>query len=167
MGRKRTKGKLINRKHNKYSKNESSHVLCVLSCLSRVWLFATLWTIACQAPRSVGFSRQKYWSGLSFPPPGDLPDPGIKPASLTSSALAGRLFTTSATWEAYVQLSCTHMVCNPPGSYVHGISQGRILEWVVIAFSRDLPDPGIKPISPALQTGSLPLSHQENSSPAI
>ena len=47
--------------------------------LSCVRLFSTLWTVALQAPLSMGFSRQEYWSGLSFPPPGDLPDPGIKP----------------------------------------------------------------------------------------
>ena len=45
----------------------------------------TLWTVACQAPLSMGVSRKKYWSGLSCPPPGDLPDPGIEPASLTSN----------------------------------------------------------------------------------
>jgi len=55
--------------------------------------------IACQAPLSMGFSRQEYWSGLPCPPPGDLPDPEIKPMSLTFPALAGRFFTTSATWE--------------------------------------------------------------------
>ena len=49
--------------------------------LSRVWLFATQWTVACQAPLSMGFSRQEYWSGLPFPSPGDLPDPGIEPWS--------------------------------------------------------------------------------------
>ena len=48
----------------------------------------------------MGFSRQEYWSGLPCPPSGDLPDPGIKPASLTSPALAGESFATSATWEA-------------------------------------------------------------------
>ena len=48
----------------------------------------------------MGFSRQEYWSGLPCPPPGDLPDPGIEPASLTSPALAGGFFTTSATWAA-------------------------------------------------------------------
>ena len=53
-----------------------------------------------QAPLSMGFSRQEYWSGLPWPSPGDLPDPGIKPKSLTSLALAGMFFTTSATWEA-------------------------------------------------------------------
>ena len=54
--------------------------------------FATPWTVACQAPLSMGFPRQEYWSGLPFPSLGDLPDPGIKPASL---ALAGGLFTTA------------------------------------------------------------------------
>ena len=49
--------------------------------LSRVRLFATLWTVAHQAPLSMGFSRQEYWSGLPFPPPGDLPDPGTEPRS--------------------------------------------------------------------------------------
>ena len=52
--------------------------VCVLSC---VWLFAILKTVACQASLSLGFPSQEYWSGLPFPPPGDLPDPGIKPAS--------------------------------------------------------------------------------------
>ena len=51
--------------------------------LSRVRLFATLWTVAHQAPLSMGFSRQEYWSGLPFPSPGDLPDPGIEPRSPT------------------------------------------------------------------------------------
>ena len=50
--------------------------------LSRVRLFEIPWTVACQAPRSMGFSRQQYWSGLPFPSPGDLPDPGIEPGSL-------------------------------------------------------------------------------------
>ena len=49
--------------------------------LSRVQLFATPWTVAYQAPLSMGFSRQEYWSGLPFPSPGDLPDPGIEPRS--------------------------------------------------------------------------------------
>ena len=52
------------------------------------------WTVAHQAPLSMGFSREEYWSGLQFPPPGELPDQGIEPMSLTSPALAGGLFTT-------------------------------------------------------------------------
>ena len=58
------------------------------------------WTVVCHAPLSIGFSRQEYWNGLPCPPPGDLPDAGIEPVPLTSPALAGRFFTTSATWEA-------------------------------------------------------------------
>ena len=57
--------------------------------LSRVGLFATLWTIARRAPLSMVFPRQEYWSGLLFPPLGDLPVPGIKPMSLRSPALQG------------------------------------------------------------------------------
>ena len=67
--------------------------------LRHIWLLAALWTVAHQAPLSMGFSRQEYWSGLPFPPPGDFPDPGIEPQSLTSPALARRFFTASATWE--------------------------------------------------------------------
>ena len=68
--------------------------------LSRVRLFATPWTVAYQAPLSMGFSRQEYWSGLPFPSPGDLPDPGIEPRSPTLEADAltseppGKPFTT-------------------------------------------------------------------------
>ena len=66
----------------------------------------TPWTVAPQAPLSMGFSKQEYWSGLPFPSPGDLPDPGIELASLMSPVLAGRLFITSITWEA--RLCCKH-----------------------------------------------------------
>ena len=69
--------------------------VCVKS-LSHVRLFATLLTVACQALLSMGFSKQEYWNVLPCPPPGDLPNPGIKPTSLTSPALAGRFFTTRA-----------------------------------------------------------------------
>ena len=62
---------------------------------------ATLKTVPHQVPLSMGFSRQECWSGLLCPPPGDLSNPGIKSASLTSPALAGRFFTTSTIWEAH------------------------------------------------------------------
>ena len=71
----------------------------VINHFSSVRIRVTLWTVARQAPLSMGFSRQEYWSGLLCPPPGDLPDPGIEPMSLMSPALAAELFTTSATWE--------------------------------------------------------------------
>ena len=77
----------------------------MLNCFSHVRLCATPWSVACQAPLSMGFSRQEYWSGLPCPPPWDLPDPGIEPTSLKSPALAGGFFTTSATWEAGVPSS--------------------------------------------------------------
>ena len=60
-------------------------------------LLETSWTVALQAPLSMGFFKQEYWSGLPCPPPGDLPEPGTKPMSLTSPALAGGFFTTSVT----------------------------------------------------------------------
>ena len=72
----------------------------MLSHLSCVQLFVTPWTVAHQASLSMGFSRQEYWRGLSFHSPGDLPDPGIKPVSLKSPALADCFFTTRANEEA-------------------------------------------------------------------
>ena len=61
---------------------------------SSVRLFMTSWTVAHQAPLSMGFPRQENWTGLLFPPPGDLTNPGTEPKSLRSPALAGRFFTT-------------------------------------------------------------------------
>ena len=61
-------------------------------------------TVPRQAPLSMGFSRQKYWSGLPFPPPEDLPDPRIQPPCLMSPVLAGGFFATSTTWEAHLWL---------------------------------------------------------------
>ena len=75
---------------------------CECACahvLSRVWSFATTWTVTLQAPLSMGFPRQGYWSGLPFPSPEDLPDPKIEPTSLASPALAGRFFTICATFD--------------------------------------------------------------------
>ena len=80
---------------------------CVLSHFSHVWPFATLWTIACQVSLSMGFSRQEYWNCFLCPPPGDLPDPGIWSATLTSPATAGQYFTTSTnSWERHIFMNC-------------------------------------------------------------
>ena len=73
---------------------------------------STLWTVACQAPPSMGFPRQEYCSELPGPPPGDLPDPGIEPSFLTFPALAGGLFTTSTTWEAQAENLGNHQKQN-------------------------------------------------------
>ena len=77
--------------------------LCIhVQLISRVQLFVTLWTAARQAPLSMGFSRQEYWSGLPFPPPGDLLDPGIELASPASSALAGGFFTNEPPGKSFI-----------------------------------------------------------------
>ena len=69
----------------------------VVQSLSCVQLCVTPWTVAHEAPLSMGFSRQEYWGGLPCPPPGDLPDPGIQPTVVIYSPLAGGFFTNSAT----------------------------------------------------------------------
>ena len=72
--------------------------MCVCVCvqlLNPVQLFVTPWTVALQAPLSMGFPRQEYWNGLPCPPPGDLPDPGIEPTSVASPELAGGFFITA------------------------------------------------------------------------
>ena len=82
----------------------SMPLACLLSCFSHVWLFVAPWTVAHQAPLSMVFFRREYWSGLPFPTPGDLPDPGIEFPPLKSPALAGKFFTTSAAWGAHISL---------------------------------------------------------------
>ena len=74
--------------------------MCVLSHFSHARLFVTLCTIAHQAALSMGCSRQEYWSGLPCPPRGDLPNPGIEPASPEAPVLAGRFLTTEPSKEA-------------------------------------------------------------------
>ena len=69
-------------------------VLSSVQLLSHVWLFTAPWTVAWQSPLSIGFFRQEYWTGLPFPPPGDLPNPGIQPGYPASPALAGGCVTT-------------------------------------------------------------------------
>ena len=90
----------------------------MLSLFSRVRLFVTSWTVAGQAPLSMGCTRQEYWSGLSYPPPGDLLDPEIKAMSLTSPALVDGFFTTGATWEA------------PPAACSHGQISDTCPHWL-------------------------------------
>ena len=103
-------------------------------------------TVAHQAPLSMGFFRQEYWSRVPFPPPVDLPDLGMEPESLMSPAVAGRFFTTSATWVGKTAAAAKSFQSCPtlsdpidgslPGSSAHGIFQARVLEWAAISFSR-------------------------------
>ena len=114
-----------------------THILCiyillgnytccaVLSCFSHVQLFETPWTVAHQAPLSMGFSKQEYWSGLPFHTPGYLTKPGVELTSLVSPALADGFFTTSPICVS-VQFSCSvvptlcdPMDCSTPGLPVH------------------------------------------------
>ena len=124
----------------------SKTCVCVLS---HIQLFATPWTSACQAPLFMGFSRQDYWSGLPFRLPGDLPDPGIKPESPVSPALADRVFTTespgklSLTWIKYVKHDIDELniwgwerdlICLGFIDYIH--SKGRFkIQWFISLFN--------------------------------
>ena len=122
---------------------------CVSSVMSDS---GTPWTVAHQAPLSMGFSRQEYWSELPCPPPGDLPNPGIGPVSPESPALAGGFFTMEPPWKlqknataaAAKLLQSYPTLCDPedgspPVSAILGILQARELsptmEWVAISFS--------------------------------
>ena len=88
---------------------------CVLSC---VWLFATTWTVAHKAPLSMEFSRQEYWSGLPFPSPGNLSDPGIKPESPTLPAY-WRLSETLHMWQkSLISISCFYNYYQISSSHV-------------------------------------------------
>ena len=114
-------------------------IICniIIQLLSHhVQLFVTPWTVSRQAPLSLAFSRQEYWSGLPCPSPENLPKPKMETMSL---ALAGRFFISAAAAAAKSLQSCPTL-CDPIdgsplGSPVPGILQARILEWVAISFS--------------------------------
>ena len=110
---------------------------CMPSHFSCVWLFVTLWTVARQVPLSMGLSRQEYWSGLSCPSPGDLSDPGIKPASLTSPALAGRFFIA-----APGKLLYTLEILNIVNVCWHWRMDDRVTNWLSLAGMRECPGYG-------------------------
>ena len=87
--------------------------MCVPSHFSHFRLFVNLWIVTYQVPLSTGFSRQEYWSGLPFPSPGDLPDPGIKPASLAYPAMAREFFITGLPKNIYLAvLDLSSGMCN-------------------------------------------------------
>ena len=100
--------------------------LCLL--LSCVWLFATLWPVAHQAPLSLGFSRQGYWGGLPFPSPGDLPDPG-----LWVFCISGGFISTWATWEALVVTLTSHF--SSLSGAVQGLMYVFFCKWPVSLLS--------------------------------
>ena len=143
------------------------------SSLSHVQLFGTPWTVADQVSLSMGFSRQEYWSGLPCPFPGDLPNPRIEPRSPTCRQILYRLNHQGSPYTGIHTSYCMHaqslsciqffvipwtVACQAPLS----IGSSRQEYWSGLPFSppRNLPNPGIEPVSPALQADSLPLSHQ-------
>ena len=145
---------------NNQDTSESIPFTCMVwSHFCHVWLYAIPWTTAHQVPLSMGFSRQEYWSGLPFPPPGDLTDPGVKPRSpvLQEDSLLSEppekpisfTFTNFISKEnvcaQWLQLCPT--LCDP----IHGILQARIQEWVAVPFSMG----SSQPRSPILQVNSL------------
>ena len=127
---------------------------CTLCHFICVRLFVTPWTVAHQAPLSMGFSWQEHWSRLPCPPPGDLPDPGTEPESPASPALqadslpaepSGKRTLDQETGLNDTQFSsvalscptlCDPIECSLPGPSVHGILQARILERVAMPFPR-------------------------------
>ena len=125
-----------------------AHVCVVLSCLSCVQFFATLWTVPCQAPLSMRFSGQEYWSGLPcLSPQGSNPwltSPALQAASLPS-APPGKPTLYAYMYNMYAAAAAKSLqlcptLCDPtdcllPGSSVPGILQARTLEWVAISFS--------------------------------
>ena len=135
---------------------------CVLNLQSCLTLCGPV-DLAHQAPLSMGFSRQEYWSGLPCPPAGDLPDPGIEPASLMSPALAGGFFITSTTWGApWVNYLSTITHSEPgfqPNSFSYCYSHFfnfLFLFWPHRAARQTLVlQPVLQPTPPALQVQNL------------
>ena len=125
----------------------------VLSCFSHVWLFATLWTEAHQVVLSMRFSKQEYWSGLPWPPPGHLPDPEIKPASLMSPALASKFFTTSTSWEGHPSKGQSSKVAT-----VHTVKECL---GVQIIFSLQLRCTAYRILAPQPATETAPLQWEQ------
>ena len=118
--------------------------------LSRVRLSVTPWTVAHQAPLSMGFPRQEYWSGLPFPSPGDLHNPGIKPLYLTSPALTGGSFTTSTKKRVNYMTSKILLDSETPLTYnclahrehIHtGFTGGEIIPTYKLKVARPSPRP--------------------------
>ena len=123
-----------------------------------VQLFETPWTIACQAPLSMGLSWQENWSGLPCPPLEDLPNSEMELISLLSPALAGVFFTTSATWEAQKHLVCVSR------SVVSNSGDSHEQAPLSMEFSRQeywrgypCPSPGYLPSIPGIEPGSPAL----------
>ena len=108
--------------------------VCVCVCaqsFSQVQLFVIQWTIACQAPMSMGFSRQECWSGLPFPPPGDLPAPGIEPTSpaLQEDSLPSEPPGKPNNWVVSNSLGCAFQYLSQPNPFLLRASESHLCGW--------------------------------------
>ena len=119
---------------------ESAIHECMLTRLSRVRLFVTTCTIAHQAPLSMGFSRQEYWSGFPFLPQEIFPTQGSNP-HLLRFLHCGWILYHRATTQSAKSKSLSRTLCGPMDCTIHGILQARILEWVAFPFSRGSSQP--------------------------
>ena len=127
-------------------------------CLTLV----TPWTVACQAPVSLGFSRQEYCSWLPFPSPGNLADPGIK---LGSHLLHCRQIRYQLSYKGSQKVKVAQLcptLCDPMDSTVHALLQARILEWVAFPFTRGSSTQRWNPGVPHCRRILYLLSHKEN-----
>ena len=135
---------------------------CMCVCvLSHDWLLGSQWTIMHQALLSMGYPRQEYWSGLPFPPPGDLPDPGIELRSPMSPALHAACSSLSHKKRLKWSRSVVSDSLWPPWTVAQQASPSmgfsRQEYWTGLPFPSpgDLPDPGIEPRSPTLEVDAL------------
>ena len=140
------------------TKNREKPSVCVLSHFSRIRLFGTPWTVAHQAPLSMGFSRPEYWSGSPYPSPGDLPNPGIEPVSPVAPALQAD------------SLPLSHRVSPRRGLHDKKVIN-QALQFIAepahrhdlllsLAF-RKVPDPGLACLSPTLLPSPVPSTQEE------
>ena len=121
----------------------------MLSCYSRGRLVVTLWTAGHQDPLFMGFSRQKYWSGLPCPPPGNFPHPEMDHERPPSPALAGGFFTTSAIWEAPLEGHNSKKKCD----HIYVINLERSEETCILATPTDSSNSASVAIRPSRDTG--------------
>ena len=121
-------------------RNAATELISTASRLSRVWLFLTPWTVARQAPLSMEFSRQEYWSGLSFPPLGYLPDPEIEPGSPEAPALTREFFTPEPPGKPpFPQLLWLNETLLSKGLFFLKVYLFIWLHWVLVAACRIFP----------------------------
>ena len=116
-------------------------ILVVVLVAKSCWTLATSWTVAFQAPLSMGFSRQEFWSGLPFPSPGDLLDPGIEPRSLALQvdALPPELWGKPSYYEVYMSYNIYYCIDSAVSNFEGGVYfLGMTLFWHILSCTPNL-----------------------------